>query len=209
MDQITLALNKGRVLEDTLGLLKKIQIEPLEDISRSRKLVFETTRENVRLVILRSSDVPTYVEHGIADAGVCGKDVLMEHGEGGYYEPLDLNIAKCQLMTAGMVDEAPLPARLKIATKFVNVAKRYYAEQGTQVDVIKLYGAMELAPLMGLSHRIVDIVDTGNTLKANGLKPLEHIADISCRLIVNKYAMKMKHAAIKTLLRELSSVVES
>jgi ATP phosphoribosyltransferase len=208
MHQLTLALTKGRVLAETLALLKAIHIEPLEDPARSRKLVFETTRENVRLMILRSSDVPTYVEHGIADLGICGKDVLVEHGEQGYYEPLDLKIGTCRLMTAGLVDEPPLPARIKVATKFVNIAKRYYAEKGVQVDLIKLYGAMELAPLVGLSHRIVDIVETGNTLKANGMQPLDLIMQISCRLIVNKFALKMKHDAVKLLMDSLADTIE-
>jgi ATP phosphoribosyltransferase len=209
MDQLTLALTKGRVLKETLALLEEIRISPREDPASSRKLVFETSDENIRLMILRSSDVPTYVEHGIADIGVCGKDVLMEHGEEGYYEPLDLKIGNCQLMTAGLVDEPPLPSRIKVATKFINIAKRYYAEKGVQVDLIKLYGAMELAPLVGLSHRIVDIVETGNTLRANGMKPLEVIVPISCRLIVNKFSMKMKYQAVKALMESLADKIDN
>ncbi|HIQ53137.1 MAG TPA: ATP phosphoribosyltransferase, partial [Pseudomonas pachastrellae] len=170
---LTIALSKGRILDDTLPLLKEAGIEPTEDLEKSRKLIFPTTDPNVRLLIVRATDVPTYVEHGAADLGVAGKDVLMEYGSQGLYEPLDLKIANCKLMTAGPVD-APEPAgRLKVATKFVNVARRYYAEQGRQVDVIKLYGSMELAPLVGLADKIIDVVDTGNTLKANGLEPQE------------------------------------
>lgn len=209
MHQLTLALTKGRVLAETLALLDAVNIRPLEDPARSRKLVFDTNQENIRLMILRSSDVPTYVEHGIADVGVCGKDVLLEHGEQGYYEPLDLKIGNCRLMTAGLVDEPPLPSRIKVATKFVNIAKQYYAGKGVQVDLIKLYGAMELAPLVGLSHRIVDIVETGNTLKANGMTPLELIMPISCRLIVNKFALKMKHEAVKLLMDSLADKIEN
>jgi ATP phosphoribosyltransferase len=207
MYQLTLALTKGRVLAETLALLEAIDIKLIEDPATSRKLVFETNRENIRIMVLRSADVPTYVEHGIADLGICGKDVLVEHGEQGYYEPLDLKIGNCRLMTAGLVDEPPLPARIKVATKFVNIAKRYYAEKGVQVDLIKLYGAMELAPLVGLSHRIVDIVETGNTLKANGMKPMELIMEISCRLIVNKFALKMKHDAVKELMDSLAGII--
>ncbi|MEX0943137.1 MAG: ATP phosphoribosyltransferase [Pseudomonadales bacterium] len=201
MNEITIALTKGdRVLRDQLALLTSIGITPTEDITRSRKLVFETTRDGVRLLVLRSSDVATYVEHGIADLGMSGKDVLLEHGQNGFYQPLDLKIGKCKMMVAGLANEPPLPQRVKVATKFVNTAKRYFAEQGMQVDVIRLYGAMELAPISGLAHRIVDIVETGNTLKANGLVQMDLICEISMRLIVNKVSMKMKHAAIKELI---------
>jgi len=210
MDNITLALTKGdRILSEELRLLKQAGIEPAEDIERSRKLVFDTSCTGLRLMLLRGSDVPTYVEHGVADLGICGKDVILEHGEEGYYQPLDLKIGKCAIMVAGLADEPPLPPRIKVATKFVNTAKRYYAEQGIQVDIIKLYGAMELAPIVGLAHRIVDIVETGNTLKANGLKPLDHICDISTRLIVNKVSMKMKHAAVRALVDKLEAITEA
>lgn len=205
--QITIALTKGRPLIQALELLGKVNITPAEDIERSRKLVFDTNQENTRLMILRGADVATYVEHGIADLGFAGRDVLLEHGEEGYYQPLDLGIGKCDMMVAGLKDEGVLPKRLKIATKFVNIAQRYYATQGVQVDIIKLYGAMELAPVTGLAHRIVDIVETGNTLKANGLVAMEHIADISTRLIVNKSAMKMKHQQVQRLIDELGGVV--
>lgn len=201
--QITLALTKGRVLGAALELLAKVNINPVEDIASSRKLVFATNRENIRLMILRGMDVATYVEHGIADMGVAGKDVLLEHGQEGYYEPLDLGIVPCRLMVAGLAEEKMLPKRIKVATKFVNIAKRYYAERGVQVDIIKLYGGMELAPLTGLAHRIVDIVETGNTLKANGLVPLELITPITTRLIVNKVSMKMKFADINGMIQSL------
>lgn len=205
---LTIALTKGRILGETLPLLAAAGIEPLEDISSSRKLTFETSSPDVKLLILRGVDVPTYVEFGAADVGVSGKDMLMEHGSRGYYEPLDLRIAKCQLMTAAMAGAARKPGRIRVATKYVNVAKRFYAEQGQQVDVIKLYGAMELAPVLSLADEIVDIVDTGNTLKANGLEPREAIAPISSRLIVNKASMKLKHFQIEALLDAVESAVE-
>ncbi|SDS85577.1 ATP phosphoribosyltransferase (homohexameric) [Halopseudomonas xinjiangensis] len=206
---LTIALSKGRILDDTLPLLKLAGIEPVEDLEKSRKLIFTTTDPDVRLLIVRATDVPTYVEHGAADLGVAGKDVLMEYGSQGLYEPLDLKIANCKLMTAGPVDTPEPNGRLRVATKFVNVARRYYAEQGRQVEVIKLYGSMELAPLVGLADKIIDVVDTGNTLKANGLEPQELIAHISSRLIVNKASMKMKHARIKALIEVLRDAVES
>ena len=205
--EIMIALTKGRPLQQALELLDSVGIQPAEDISKSRKLVFDTNLSDTKLMILRGSDVATYVEHGIADLGFAGRDVLLEHGEEGYYQPLDLGIGKCDMMVAGLANEQPLPNRLKIATKFVNIAKRYYAAEGIQVDVIKLYGAMELAPVMGLAHRIVDIVETGNTLKANGLVPMEHIAKISGRLIVNKNSMKMKHLRVQSLIDDLAEVV--
>ncbi len=163
---------------------------PTENPDKSRKLIIPTTQADVRLLIVRATDVPTYVEHGAADLGVAGKDVLMEYGGQGLYEPLDLRIALCKLMTAGRVGDVEPKGRLRVATKFVNVAKRYYAEQGRQVDIIKLYGSMELAPLIGLADKIIDVVDTGNTLRANGLEPQDFIADISSRLIVNKDAAR-------------------
>ena len=207
-NSLTIALSKGRILDDTLPLLKLAGIEPVEDMEKSRKLIFGTTDPNVRLLIVRATDVPTYVEQGAADLGVAGKDVLMEYGSKGLYEPLDLHIAKCKLMTAGPVNTPEPKGRLRVATKFVNVARRYYAAQGRQVEVIKLYGSMELAPLVGLADKIIDVVDTGNTLKANGLEPQELIAHVSSRLIVNKASMKMKHARIKALIDVLADAVE-
>ena len=207
--KLRIALSKGRILEETLPLLKVAGIELLEDPSKSRKLIFPTTQEHVDVVIIRATDVPTFVEYGAADLGVAGKDVLMEHGANGLYEPLDLKIARCKLMVAALKDELPIQGRLKVATKFVNITKRYYAEQGTQVDVIKLYGSMELAPIVGLAHRIVDVVDTGNTLIANGLKPTEFIADVSSRLVVNKASMKLKHKQITDLIDVLKKAVEA
>jgi ATP phosphoribosyltransferase len=206
---ITIALTKGRILKETLPLFAAAGIEPLEDMEKSRKLIFPTTRDDVRFLLLRGIDVPTYVCYGAADMGVSGKDMLLEEGNSDLYEPLDLKIAKCRLMTAGDPTK-PLPqGRLRVATKFVNVAKDFYARQGIQVDVIKLYGAMELAPIMGLADRIVDIVDTGNTLKANGLVPMEHIADVSSRLVVNKASLKMKHRKIEALVSKVAEAVAS
>ncbi|MCV6623162.1 MAG: ATP phosphoribosyltransferase [Cellvibrionaceae bacterium] len=204
---LTIALTKGRILKETLPLLASAGIEPAEDIASSRKLQFATNQEDVRLLVLRGVDVPTYVQFGSADLGVAGKDTLMESGSDNLYEPLDLGIARCRLMTAGIKGVPPKQGRIKVASKYVNVAKRYYAEQGRQVDIIKLYGGMELAPLMDLADEIVDIVDTGNTLVANGLEARDHIADISSRIIVNKASMKMKHQKIETILDAISEVL--
>jgi len=205
---LTIALSKGRILEQTLPLLEQAGITPLDDPETSRKLILETTNPQVRFVIIRASDVPTYVQYGAADLGVSGKDVLMEHGGDGLYEPLDLGIARCRLMVAGL-PETPTPTsrRLRIATKYVHSAERYFAAKGLQVEIIKLYGSMELAPLVGLADLIVDLVESGNTLKANGLVPLEHIADISSRLVVNKASWKMKHASVTALLNHLRQAV--
>ena len=207
MSQLTIALTKGRILNETLPLLAAAGIEPLEDIHDSRKLTFETTSPEVRLIILRGVDVPTYVQFGAADVGVSGKDTLMEHGGDGYYEPVDLNISCCKLMTAGLVGQSCPSGRIKVATKYVNIAKKFYAAKGRQVDVIKLYGAMELAPVLELADEIVDIVDTGNTLRANGLEPREEIAQISSRLIVNKASMKLKHHQIEALVDAVETAV--
>lgn len=205
--QITIALTKGRILKETLPLLAAAGLEPLEDIAKSRKLIFPTNQEGVRLLVLRGSDVPTYVQHGAADLGVAGKDTLLEHSSDGIYEPLDLGIARCRLMTAGIAGAELGPGRIRVATKFVQSARRYYAAQGRQADIIKLYGAMELAPLMQLADEIVDIVDTGNTLRANGLEARDTIADISSRLIVNKASMKMKYHPINALVEKLAVAV--
>lgn len=205
---IVIALTKGRILKETLPLLAKAGIEPIEDIATSRKLIFETNLPDVRLLIIRGSDVPTYVLHGAADMGVSGKDMLLEAGGAGLYEPLDLQIAQCKLMTAALKGQQLPSGRIRVATKFVNIAKQYFAEQGMQADVIKLYGAMELAPLMDLADAIVDIVDTGNTLKANGLEPLEMIAPVSSRLVVNKASMKRKYQRIQQLIDSIRAAVE-
>ncbi|MAD67419.1 MAG: ATP phosphoribosyltransferase [Porticoccaceae bacterium] len=207
MTKITLALTKGRILKETLPLLKSAGIEPEEDIFSSRKLVFGTNIADLRLLILRGSDVPTYVQYGAADLGVAGKDILLEHQGDGYYEPLDLGIARCRLMTALPVGRAPVKGRIRVATKYINVARKFYAQQGRQADLIKLYGAMELAPILDLADEIVDIVDTGNTLKANGLEVRDHIADISSRLIVNKAAFKTKYRAIQYIVDALQQRV--
>ena len=207
-DSITIALSKGRILEETLPLLAEAGIELVDDVTKSRKLVFPTTDPNVRILIIRATDVPTYVQYGGADLGVTGKDVLMEHGGEGLYEPLDLHIARCKLMTAGKKDEQPPSGRIRVATKFVNLARSYYASQGRQADIIKLYGAMELAPILDLADEIVDIVDTGNTLKANGLEPRELIDYISSRLVVNRASMKMKHEQINPIIEKMAVAVE-
>ncbi len=206
-EQLTIALSKGRILDETLPLLAAAGIEPVDDLARTRKLVFETTAANVRLLIIRATDVPTYVQYGGADIGVAGKDVLMEHGGDGLYEPLDLHIARCKLMTAGVAGKPRPQGRVRVATKFTQLARQYYASEGQQADIIKLYGAMELAPLLGLADEIVDIVDTGNTLRANGLEPREIIAGISSRLVVNRAAMKMKHERIQPLIEQMGEAV--
>ena len=205
--KLTIALTKGRILKETLPLLARAGIEPLEDVGTSRKLVFETSHSDVQLVIIRGTDVPTYVRHGAADMGVVGKDVLLEHGAEGLYEPLDLGIARCRLMTAGPVGWQGTGARIRVATKFVNIARRYFARQGVHAELIKLYGAMELAPIMNLADLIVDIVDTGNTLRANGMAPLEEIAGISSRLVVNKAAMRSRYSTIQRLIDDLTDIV--
>ena len=204
---IKIALSKGRIFKETLPLLAAADIVPAEDPETSRKLILDTNHDDVKLVIIRATDVPTYVQFGAADVGVAGKDVLMEHGGGNIYEPLDLGIARCRLMTSGLVNAEPVGGRKRIATKFVNVARKYFESRGEQVEVIKLYGSMELGPIVGLADLIVDVVDTGNTLKANGLEPVDHIADISSRLIVNKAAMKMKHERIQTLIDSIREAV--
>ena len=206
---LVIAVNKGRPLASLLGVLESIGIKPTESPETSRKLVFPTSIPEISLLVLRGSDVATYVEHGIADIGMLGKDTLLEFAGQNYYELLDLGLAKCQLMVAGLVDEPTLPRRLTVATKFVDTAKRYYAKLGVQADIIKLSGAMELAPVMGLSDRIVDIVETGSTLKANGLEPKEWIEDISARLIVNKASFKTKHAALSEIIDGIEGVVRT
>ena len=207
-DTLTIALSKGRIYKDTLPLLAAAGITPADDPDTSRKLILDTNHPEVKLVVIRAADVPTYVQYGAADLGVSGKDVLMEHGGEGIYEPLDLGIARCRLMVAGRPGATDRPGRLRVATKFVNTTRRHYAAQGRQVEVIKLYGSMELAPIVGLSDCIVDLVDTGNTLRANGLVPLEHIAHISARLVVNKASMKMKSARVKDLIQRLTDAVD-
>lgn len=200
-DIVTLALSKGRILEDTLPVLAAAGIEPEVDPGASRKLVFETNKPGLRLLVIRASDVPTFVSYGAADVGVAGKDVLIEHGGSDLYEPLDLGIATCRLMTAGLPGamDAASHRPLRVATKYVETTRAHFAHIGRQVEIIKLYGSMELAPLVGLADVIVDLVDTGNTLRANGLEPFEVLEEISARLVVNKAAQKMKHAAISEL----------
>lgn len=205
---LKIAVSKGRIFQETLPLLAQAGITLTDNPETSRKLILDTNHEAIKLVILRATDVPTYVEYGATDIGITGKDVLMEHGGRGLYEPLDLQIARCRLMVAGRSADSPARGRLRIATKYINTTQQYYTERGIQVEVIKLYGSMELAPLVGLADRIVDVVDTGKTLAANGLQPLEKIADISTRLIVNKAAMKMQYVQIRELMQQLQMAIK-
>jgi ATP phosphoribosyltransferase len=205
---VTIALSKGRIFKDTLPLLAGAGIAPLDDPDTSRKLILDTTHPAVKLVLIRATDVPTYVQWGAADLGVAGKDVLMEHGGDGLYEPLDLKIARCRMMVAGRPEADLGGQRLRIATKYVSAARDYFAARGQQVEIIKLYGSMELAPLVGLSDLIVDLVESGNTLKANGLVPLQHMHDISSRLVINKASWKMKHRGLQQLVDSLRAAVE-
>lgn len=209
---ITIALSKGRIFEETLPLLRAAGITALEDPETSRKLILPTNRDDVRLIIVRASDVPTYVQYGAADMGVAGKDVLNEHGGEGLYQPLDLNIAKCRMMVAvrnGFDYESAVKqgARLRVATKYVKTAREHFASKGVHVDLIKLYGSMELAPLVGLSDAIVDLVSSGATLKANDLRAVEEIAPISSRLVVNQASLKLKGATIQPMLDAFARAV--
>lgn len=202
---ITFALSKGRIFEETLPLLEQAGIRPLEDPERSRKLIIETERPDVRLVIVRASDSPTYVQYGAADLGIAGKDVLLEHGGTGLYQPLDLGIAACRMVVAvpegfDYANAVRKGARLRVATKYMQTAREHFAAKGVHVDLIKLYGSMELAPLVGLADAIVDLVSTGNTLRANRLRVVEEIVAISARLIVNQAALKLKRSQIQPLL---------
>jgi ATP phosphoribosyltransferase len=207
-ERLTIALSKGRIFKQLLPLLKQADIEPLDDPETSRKLILETTRPHTNFVIIRASDVPTYVQYGAADLGITGKDVLLEHGGDGLYEPLDLQIARCRLVVAGRSHITHRAGqRLRVATKYVHTAERYFAAQGRQVELIKLYGSMELAPLVGLADLIVDLVESGHTLKANGLVALETICEISSRLIVNKASWKMKHRAVTTFVDTLKTLI--
>ncbi|SMC27092.1 ATP phosphoribosyltransferase [Andreprevotia lacus DSM 23236] len=209
---ITIALSKGRIFEETLPLLAAAGVVPSEDPESSRKLIIGTNRDDVRLIIVRATDVPTYVQYGAADLGIAGKDVLLEHGGAGLYQPLDLEIAKCKLMVAvregydyeGAVKQG---ARLRVATKYTHSAQEHFAAKGVHVDLIKLYGSMELAPLVGLADAIVDLVSTGGTLKANKLVAVEHIRDISSRLVVNQAALKLKHDRIQPMLDAFAATV--
>lgn len=209
---ITIALSKGRIFEETLPLLQAAGITPMEAPEPTRKLILSTNRADVRLIIVRASDVPTYVQYGAADLGIAGKDVLDEHGGIGLYQPLDLNIARCRMMVAVRNDfdydtAVRQGARLRVATKYVQTAREHFAAKGVHVDLIKLYGSMELAPLVGLSDAIVDLVSSGNTLKANHLKAVEEISAISSRLVVNQASLKLKHAAIQPMLDAFSLAV--
>ncbi|MBK7472865.1 MAG: ATP phosphoribosyltransferase [Betaproteobacteria bacterium] len=210
---ITIALSKGRIFEETLPLLAAAGIVPAEDPESSRKLIIGTSRPDTRIIIVRASDVPTYVQYGAADLGVAGKDVLVEHGGEGLYQPLDLEIARCRMMVAvrGDFDYAGAVqsgARLRVATKYVQTAREHFAAKRMHVDLIKLYGSMELAPLVGLAEAIVDVVSSGNTLRANGLVPVEEIDAISARLIVNQAALKLKHAELQGILDTVRAAVD-
>ena len=213
MARITIALSKGRIFEETLPLLAAAGITPLEDPESSRKLILPTNRADVRLIIVRASDVPTYVQYGAADLGVAGKDVLNEHGGDGLYQPLDLNIARCRMMVAvpdgfDYASAVKQGARLRVATKYVKTAREHFAAKGVHVDLIKLYGSMELAPLVGLSDAIVDLVSSGATLKANNLVAVEEIAHISSRLVVNQASLKLKRDTIQPMLDAFAGAVK-
>ena len=202
---ITIALSKGRIFEETLPLLRAAGIEVLEDPEKSRKLILTTNQPDVRVLVVRATDVPTYVQYGGADMGITGKDTLLEHGSDGLYQPLDLQIAKCRISVAVRADfdyasAVKQGSRLKVATKYVAISREFFASKGVHVDLIKLYGSMELAPLVGLADAIVDLVSTGNTLKANHLVEVEHIMDISSRLVVNQAALKLKQAPIRKII---------
>ncbi|MEX0959698.1 MAG: ATP phosphoribosyltransferase [Burkholderiales bacterium] len=210
---ITLALSKGRIFDETMPLLESAGIVPLENPETSRRLVIGTRRADVRIVVVRASDVPTYVQHGAADLGIAGKDVLLEHGGEGLYQPLDLQIARCRMMVAvpaGFDYESAVRqgSRLRVATKYLKTAREHFAAKGVHVDLIKLYGSMELAPLVGLADVIVDLVSSGSTLRANDLKPVEEIMPISARLIVNQAALKLKRALIQPLLDAFDAEVK-
>ncbi len=209
---ITLALSKGRIFEETLPLLRAAGIEVLEDPEKSRKLILTTNQPDVRVLVVRATDVPTYVQYGGADMGITGKDTLLEHGSDGLYQPLDLQIAKCRISVAVRADfdyasAVKQGSRLKVATKYVAIAREFFAAKGVHVDLIKLYGSMELAPLVGLADAIVDLVSTGNTLKANHLVEVEHIMDISSRLVVNQAALKLKQVPIRKIIDAFASAV--
>ena len=209
---ITLALSKGRIFDETLPLLKAAGIEVSEDPEKSRKLIIGTNRADVRVVLVRASDVPTYVQYGGADLGVTGKDTLIEHGGLGLYQPLDLKIAQCRMSVATRADfdyanAVKQGSRIRVATKYTLTARQHFADKGVHVDVIKLYGSMELAPLTGLADAIVDLVSTGNTLKANHLVEVERIMDISSRLVVNQAALKLKQAPIRAIIDAFASAI--
>jgi ATP phosphoribosyltransferase len=211
-DMITLALSKGRIFEETVPLLKAAGIEVLDDPEKSRKLILDTNQPNVRVLVVRATDVPTYVQYGGADLGITGKDTLLEHGSQGLYQPLDLQIAKCRISVAVRADfdyasAVKQGSRLKVATKYVAIAREFFASKGVHVDLIKLYGSMELAPLVGLADAIVDLVSTGNTLKANHLVEVERIMDISSRLVVNQAALKLKQEPIRKIIDAFAGAV--
>ena len=213
MSGIVIALSKGRILEESTPLLARIGAEPREDLDATRKLVVGTRRKDVRLIVVRASDAPTYVQHGAADLGIAGRDVLHEHGGAGLYQPLDLRIARCRMMVAvrkGFDYEAAVRqgARLRVATKYVQTTREHFSAKGVHVDLIRLYGSMELAPIVGLADAIVDLVSTGRTLLENDLVPVEEIMQVSARLIVNQAALKMKRALLQPIIEAFAAAVE-
>jgi ATP phosphoribosyltransferase len=209
---ITLALSKGRIFDETLPLLRAAGIEVAEDPEKSRKLIIGTSQPGLRIVIVRATDVPTYVQHGGADIGVVGKDTLLEHGGQGLYQPLDLQIAKCRMSVAARASfdyaaAVQQGSRIRVATKYTQIARDHFADKGVHVDLIKLYGSMELAPLTGLADAIVDLVSTGSTLRANHLVEVEHIMEISARLVVNQAALKLEREPIRRIIDAFASAV--
>jgi len=205
-DEIIIALSKGRILKEGLELLDKLEIKTLESMQDSRKLIYDTNNDKIKIVIVRAADVPTYVGNGVADIGIVGKDTLLEYGSNNIYIPLDLNISKCRMVLASLPKCSPGP-RVKVATKYIKCANNYFIKKKKQVDIIKLYGSMELAPILGLSDYIVDLVDSGETLKANGLKEIDLIFNVSAQLITNKASMKIKTKSIEAIIDAFEKLI--
>ena len=206
-DEIIIALSKGRILKEGLELLDELEIKTLESMQDSRKLIYDTNNDKIKIVIVRAADVPTYVGNGAADIGIVGKDTLLEYGSNNIYIPLDLNISKCRMVLPSLRECSPGP-RVKVATKYVKCANNYFIKKKKQVDIIKLYGSMELAPILGLSDYIVDLVDSGETLKANGLKEIDLIFNVSAQLITNKASMKIKTKSIETIIGAFEKLIQ-
>jgi ATP phosphoribosyltransferase len=206
-DMITIAVSKGRIYDEAIPLLARLDIVPKDDPKKSRKLILETNQTNIQILVIRATDVPTYVERGAAELGIAGKDVLLEYQGNGFYEPFDLGIAKCQMMLAGLKKANKTYTRPRIATKYANITQNYFADLGQQVEIIKLYGSMELAPIVGMSDIIVDLVSSGKTLEANNLVPLEEVGEISSKLVVNKASLKINRELIQPLIQKFSNAV--
>lgn len=208
--KVTIAVAKGRILDELIPLLSELGITPIDSLETTRKLVLETNHANVKLIMVRAVDVPTYVEYGAANIGITGKDVLLEFGTHGFYELLDLQIAQCKMVVAAhkQKEGGHYSTRTRVATKYANITRNYFANQGKQIDIVKLYGSIELATILHLADQIVDLVDTGNTLRANGLVEIEHVMDVSSILIVNKETMKMQGNSIKPIIKQFSSIVD-